>query len=62
MKLPHRRTFLQLTAGVATFPAISRIPGAQTYPSRRVRIIVGFVPGSTAGLPEILMVGDSALT
>jgi hypothetical protein len=32
MKLPHRRQFLHLAAGVAALPAISSIVGAQTYP------------------------------
>src|SRR5215470_4283211 len=41
MKLP-RRNFLHLAAGAATLPAVSPIASAQTYPSRPVRIIVGF--------------------
>ena len=40
MKLPHRRQFLHLAAGAAALPAVSRIAGAQTYPTRPVRIIV----------------------
>jgi tripartite-type tricarboxylate transporter receptor subunit TctC len=44
MKLP-RRNFLQLAAGAAALPAVSRIAWAQAYPSRPVRIIVGFAPG-----------------
>jgi tripartite-type tricarboxylate transporter receptor subunit TctC len=45
MKLP-RRKFLHLAAGAAALPAVSRIARAQqTYPSRPVRIIVGFPPG-----------------
>ena len=44
MKLP-RRTFLHLAAGAAALSAVSRIARAQTYPSRPVRIIVGFAPG-----------------
>jgi tripartite-type tricarboxylate transporter receptor subunit TctC len=44
MNLP-RRTFLQLAAGVAALPAGSRFAWAQTYPSRPVRIIVGFAAG-----------------
>ncbi len=49
MKLP-RRKFLHLTAGAATLPAVSRIAWAQTYPTRPVRIIVGFVPGGAADI------------
>jgi tripartite-type tricarboxylate transporter receptor subunit TctC len=44
MKLP-RRKFLHLVAGAAALPAVSRIAWAQAYPSRPVRIIVGFAPG-----------------
>jgi tripartite-type tricarboxylate transporter receptor subunit TctC len=44
MKLP-RRQFLHLTAGALALPALPRIAGAQAYPSRPVRIIVGFPPG-----------------
>jgi tripartite-type tricarboxylate transporter receptor subunit TctC len=50
MKLP-RRKFLHLAAGVATLPAISRIAFAQAYPTRPVRLIVGF---PAAGLTDIL--------
>src|SRR5215471_10897852 len=45
MKLPHRRHFLHLAAGAAALPAVSRIARAQAYPSRPVRIVVGFAPG-----------------
>jgi tripartite-type tricarboxylate transporter receptor subunit TctC len=44
MKLP-RRQFLHLAAGAATLPSVSRPAWAQTYPSRPVRIVVGFPPG-----------------
>jgi tripartite-type tricarboxylate transporter receptor subunit TctC len=44
VKLP-RRTFLHLVAGAAALPAVSRIAWAQAYPSRPVRIIVGFAAG-----------------
>jgi tripartite-type tricarboxylate transporter receptor subunit TctC len=43
VKLP-RRNFLHLAAGAAALPAVSRIATAQTYPTRPVRIIVGFAP------------------
>jgi tripartite-type tricarboxylate transporter receptor subunit TctC len=51
VKLP-RRAFLQLAAGAAALPAVSRIATAQVYPSRPVRWIVGFAPG---GLSDILV-------
>jgi tripartite-type tricarboxylate transporter receptor subunit TctC len=40
-----RRQFLHLAAGVAALPTVSRSAWAQAYPSRPVRIIVGFAPG-----------------
>jgi tripartite-type tricarboxylate transporter receptor subunit TctC len=40
-----RRKFLQLAAGAAALPAVSRLARAQAYPSRPVRIILGFPPG-----------------
>jgi tripartite-type tricarboxylate transporter receptor subunit TctC len=49
MKLP-RRTFLHLAAGGAALPAVSRIALAQAYPTRPVRIIVGFVAGGGADI------------
>src|SRR6516225_4051278 len=50
MKLPHRRQFLHLAAGAAALPAISRIAWAQAYPSRPVRVIVGFPAGGAADI------------
>jgi tripartite-type tricarboxylate transporter receptor subunit TctC len=44
MKLP-RRNFLHLAAGAAALPGVSRFANAQSYPSRPVRIIVGFAAG-----------------
>jgi tripartite-type tricarboxylate transporter receptor subunit TctC len=44
MTLPRRR-FLHLAAGSAALPAVSRIARAQAYPTRPVRIIVGYPPG-----------------
>jgi tripartite-type tricarboxylate transporter receptor subunit TctC len=50
MKL-HRRKFLHLAAGAAAFSAVPRIANADTYPSRPVRILVGFPAG---GLSDIV--------
>ena len=44
MKLP-RRKFLHLAAGAAALPVVSRIAWAQAYPTRPVRILVGFAAG-----------------
>ena len=49
MNLP-RRQFLHLTAGAAALPAVSPIALAQAYPSRPVRIIVGFTAGSATDI------------
>ena len=40
-----RRNFLRLTVGAAALPLASRIAAAQAYPSRPVRVLVGFAPG-----------------
>jgi tripartite-type tricarboxylate transporter receptor subunit TctC len=40
-----RRRLLHLAAGAAVLPALSGFASAQTYPSRPVRIIVGFAAG-----------------
>jgi tripartite-type tricarboxylate transporter receptor subunit TctC len=49
MKLP-RRKFLQLTAGVAVLPAATRLACALDYPTRPVRLLVGWPPGGAADI------------
>jgi tripartite-type tricarboxylate transporter receptor subunit TctC len=47
MKFPNRRHILHLATGAAALPIVSPIARAQAYPSRPVRIIVGFAPAGT---------------
>jgi tripartite-type tricarboxylate transporter receptor subunit TctC len=54
VKIPRRR-FLYLAASAAAFPAISRVAGAQTYPTKPVRIIVGFAAGGVTDIVARLM-------
>jgi Tripartite tricarboxylate transporter family receptor len=49
LKLP-RRNFLHLAAGAAALPAVSHIAWAQTYPTRPVRILVGYSAGSASDI------------
>jgi tripartite-type tricarboxylate transporter receptor subunit TctC len=50
MKFP-RRQFLHLAAGAAALPVMARSAWAETYPSRLVRMMVPFAPGSA---PDII--------
>jgi tripartite-type tricarboxylate transporter receptor subunit TctC len=45
-----RRQFLHLVAGAAALPALSRIARAQAYPTKPVRLIIGFPPGSASDI------------
>jgi tripartite-type tricarboxylate transporter receptor subunit TctC len=43
MKIPRRR-FFQLAAGAAILPIASRFARAQAYPTRPIRVVVGYAP------------------
>ena len=45
-----RRRFLELAAGSMALPAFVRRAGAQSYPSRPVRLIIGYTPGGSADI------------
>jgi tripartite-type tricarboxylate transporter receptor subunit TctC len=49
MKLP-RRKFLHLAAGVATLPSLSLVASADDYPTRPVKIVVGFAAGGAVDI------------
>jgi tripartite-type tricarboxylate transporter receptor subunit TctC len=49
MKVP-RRAFLHMAAGVATFSIASGTANAEAYPTRPVRIVVGFPAGNASDI------------
>ena len=51
----RRRTLVQLGAAAAALPSLSGVARAQAWPSRPVRIIVGFPPGGATDIQARLM-------
>jgi len=49
MRLPRRR-FLKLAAAAAALPAVSRLAHGQAYPTRPIRIVVGYPAGGSTDL------------
>jgi tripartite-type tricarboxylate transporter receptor subunit TctC len=55
---PHllgRRKFLHLAAGGAALSAASRTATAKIYPTRPMRIVVGYTPGASTDMTARLM-------
>jgi len=50
-----RRRFLQLAAGTAALPALSRVARAEPYPTRPVRLVVGLPAGSSPDIGARLL-------
>jgi len=47
---PPRRKFLRLAAATAAVPVLPHIARAETYPSRPIHLIIGYLPGGSADM------------
>ena len=54
MKLSRRRV-LRLAGAAVALPAVSRIASAQAYPSRPIRVVIGYTPAGSADITARLM-------
>ena len=55
-----RRTMLHLTAGATALPFTARFAAADTYPSRPVRLIVGFTAGAASDVNARIFAGAAS--
>ena len=50
-----RRQLLKLAAGASVLPAFTQLVKAENYPTRPIRLVIGYTPGGSADLTARLM-------